>query len=121
VILGIGNDVVEIERIEEAIKRNERFKERVYTKREIEYAEKNRNPFFVYSGRFAAKEAISKAFGTGIVGFNLTDIEILNNGDGKPYVVLHENAKERFGEFELMVTISHSKTVAMATAILIKS
>ena len=81
-ILGIGNDIVEIARIEKAIS-NEKFKKRVYTEKEIEITEKKGSK----AARFSAKEAISKALGTGVRDFNLTDIEILNDELGKPYVV----------------------------------
>ncbi|MBZ4684047.1 MAG: holo-[acyl-carrier protein] synthase [Fusobacteriaceae bacterium] len=120
-IIGIGNDIVEIERIKKAIERNENFKRRVYTENEINYAEKsNIRKYEIYAGRFAAKEVLSKAFGTGIRGFKLTDIEILNDAIGKPYVVLKNSLKDKYLNFELLRTISHNKTMAFATAILIK-
>ena len=87
-ILGIGNDVVEIARIEKAIS-NEKFIKRVYTEKEIEIIEKKGNKIASYAGRFSAKEAISKALGTGIRDFNLTDIEILNWGSHALYLKIN--------------------------------
>lgn len=120
-ICGIGNDIIEIERIKEAVERSNRFLEKVFTAKEIEYASKSKTPYNIYAGRFAAKEAVSKAFGTGIRGFNLTDIEIVNDDQGKPGVFLYGSLTDKYQGHELMVTISHNKTAAIATAILIKS
>lgn len=119
-IFGLGNDIIEIERIKKAVERNKNFKKRVYTETEIAYAEKAKFPFNVYAGRFAAKEAVSKAFGTGIRGFSLTDIEVLNDTLGKPYVILKNSIKEKYKDYEIMLTISHSRISAIATAIMIK-
>ncbi|BDU49755.1 holo-ACP synthase [Haliovirga abyssi] len=116
-ILGIGNDIIEIYRIQEAIEKNSKLEKRVYTEKEIEYANSNRK-YEVLAGRFAAKEAISKAFGTGIRGFKLTDIEILNDELGKPYVNLYGKLKEKYLGYNIMVTISHNKSNAISTAII---
>ena len=75
-IYGIGTDIIEISRIEKAINQTSLFKRKVYTEKEIEHIEKKRHPYASYAGRFAAKEAVSKAFGTGVHGFSLGDIEI---------------------------------------------
>lgn len=118
-ITGIGNDIIEIERVRDAIERTTSFKEKVFTKREIEYAEKGNRCWEIYSGRFAAKEAVAKAMGTGIK-FSLTDIEIVNNESGKPEVILHKSLKEKYKNHTFMVTISHNKSNAIATAICIE-
>ncbi len=117
---GLGNDIIEIERIEKALLRTKSFKEKVYTKKEIEYAEKKNKKYETFAGKFAAKEAIAKAFGTGVRDFSLIDIEILNDSVGKPYVVLKESLKEKYQDYKIEISISHSKTCAIATAILIK-
>ncbi len=117
---GLGNDIIEIERIEKALLRTKSFKEKVYTKKEIEYAEKKNKKYETFAGKFAAKEAIAKAFGTGVRDFSLIDIEILNDSVGKPYVVLKESLKEKYQDYKIEISISHSKTYAIATAILIK-
>ena len=118
-ILGIGNDIVETERIEKAIS-NEKFIKRVYTEKEIEIIEKKGSKAASYAGRFSAKEAISKALGTGVRDFNLTDIEILNDELGKPYVVLKNELKGRMVDMRIEISISHSKEYATAVAVMFK-
>ena len=86
-IIGIGNDIIEIERIEKAILK-EGFKNKVYTERELENILKRGNRVETYAGIFSAKEAISKAIGTGVRNFALTDLEILNDELNKPYVII---------------------------------
>lgn len=119
-IVGIGNDIVEIDRIKKAIVKNPKFKERVYTSKEIDYLEKKSDPYPGYAGRFAAKEAVSKAMGTGVRGFNLFDIEIINDTFGKPEVEFCGELKEKYRGFSVMLTISHSRDYATAVAILFK-
>ena len=121
-IVGIGNDIIEIERIEKAILK-EGFKNKVYTQRELENIEKRGNRTETYAGIFSAKEAISKAIGTGVREFSLTDLEILNDDLGKPYVVVSEkldkilrNKKENY---QIEISISHSRKYATAMAIIL--
>ena len=121
-IVGIGNDIIEIERIEKAILK-EGFKNKIYTQRELENIEKRGNRTETYAGIFSAKEAISKAIGTGVREFSLTDLEILNDDLGKPYVVVSEkldkilrNKKE---DYQIEISISHSKKYAIAMAIIL--
>src|SRR6056297_2159802 len=105
---GIGVDIVEIDRIKEAILKHKRFKERFFTEDEIGYCEEHKEPWSYYAGRFAAKEAVVKALGTGFRGFNWKDVEIIKDELGKPEVVLHNNAgqvaKEE-GIEQIMVSI----------------
>lgn len=119
-IKGIGIDIIEIERIHKALTRNNRFLERIFTEKEIEYFNsKNKNANTI-AGFFAAKEAVSKAFGTGLSGFNWTDIEICKEKSGKPSINLHRKARElakRKGISDLQISISHSKENAVAFAI----
>lgn len=118
-VLGIGNDIVEIARIEKAIQ-NESFKKRVYTVAEIEFIEKKgAGKMASYAGRFSAKEAISKAMGTGVRGFNLRDIEILNDELGKPVVIFKNGLEEKMKGKKVELSISHSKEYATAVAIII--
>ena len=121
-IIGIGNDIIEIERIEKAIS-EEGFKNKIYSQRELENIEKRGNRAETYAGIFSAKEAISKAIGTGVREFSLTDLEILNDDLGKPYVVVSEkldkilrNKKE---DYQIEISISHSKKYAIAMAIIL--
>ena len=119
-IYGIGTDIIEISRIETSINRTKTFKEKVYTKNEIEHIEKKRNPYASYAGRFAAKEAVSKALGTGVRNFSLRDIEILNDELGKPNIILYNNLKDFMKNFVFQVSISHSKEYAVSTVIISK-
>ena len=121
-IIGIGNDIIEIERIEKAILK-EGFKNKVYTQRELENIEKRGNRTETYAGIFSAKEAISKAIGTGVREFSLTDLEILNDDLGKPYVVVSEKLdkiiKSKKEDYQIEISISHSKKYATAMAIIL--
>jgi holo-[acyl-carrier protein] synthase len=125
-VLGIGIDIVETERIEQSLKRfGDRFLKRVYHPAEIAYARSMKFPALHLAARFAAKEAISKAFGTGI-GKRLgwTDMEIRRKDSGEPYVVLHGKgaalAKQR-GVAQVLVSLSHCKAYSAANAILLSN
>ena len=121
-IVGIGNDIIEIERIEKAISK-EGFKNKIYTQRELENIKKRGNRAETYAGVFSAKEAISKAIGTGVREFSLTDLEILNDDLGKPYVVVSEKLdkiiKSKKEDYQIEISISHSKKYATAVAMVI--
>ena len=121
-IVGIGNDIIEIERVEKAISK-EGFIAKVYTQREIENIIKRGNRTETYAGIFSAKEAISKAIGTGVREFALTDLEILNDDLGKPYVIvsdkLNKIIQRKKENYQIEIAISHSKKYATAIAIII--
>ena len=121
-IVGIGNDIIEIERVEKAISK-EGFIAKVYTQREIENIVKRGNRAETYAGIFSAKEAISKAIGTGVREFALTDLEILNDDLGKPYVIvsdkLNKIIQSKKENYQIEIAISHSKKYATAIAIII--
>ena len=121
-IVGIGNDIIEIERIEKAISK-EGFKNKVYTQKELENIEKRGDRVETYAGIFSAKEAISKAIGTGVREFSLTDLEILNDDLGKPYVAVSEKLdkiiKDKKEDYQIEISISHSKKYGTAVAIVI--
>ena len=121
-IVGIGNDIIEIERVEKAISK-EGFKAKVFTQREIENIVKRGNRAETYAGIFSAKEAISKAIGTGVREFSLTDLEILNDDLGKPYVIvsdkLNKIIQRKKENYQIEIAISHSKKYATAMAIII--
>lgn len=117
----VGTDIIEIDRIKTAIEKSEgnSFLERIFTLNEIKYCEgRNAAKYESYAARFAGKEAVSKAFGTGIgakAAFN--EIEILNDNLGKPYVILHGAAKEYFekiGSTGISISLSHCKSFAIA-------
>lgn len=113
-ISGIGMDIVEINRIENMLKRHMKFPERILTENELEKFSSlsDRRKIEFLSGRFAAKEAFSKAYGTGI-GKNLSflDIEIRNDEYGKPVIIRPSLNK-------VHVSISHSKEYAVAQVII---
>ena len=121
-IVGIGNDIIEIERVEKAISK-EGFIAKVYTQREVENIVKRGNRTETYAGIFSAKEAISKAIGTGVREFALTDLEILNDDLGKPYVIvsdkLNKIIQRKKENYQIEIAISHSKKYATAMAIII--
>lgn len=115
-ILGIGLDLVEMERIEKAMKRSEKFQQRILTSRELEIfvtlSDARKIEFL--AGRFAAKEAYAKAVGTGIgKDCELQQIEILKNDNGKPILYFERHLVRGF------VSITHTATTAAAQVILV--
>jgi holo-[acyl-carrier protein] synthase len=123
VILGTGIDIIEVARIAASYEKfGERFVKRILHPAEIAYCLSHRNPAPFLAARFAAKEAISKAFGTGIgAALGWQDIEICKKESGEPFVVLHGSGKKKFesrGAKQLLVSLSHTEHYAAATAIL---
>jgi holo-[acyl-carrier protein] synthase len=121
-ILGLGVDITEVERIQGAIERQgERFLRRIYTPAEIAYCERFRNKFERYAGRFAVKEAAMKALGTGWShGVRWVDIEVVRERGGKPVLALAGEAKqiaERLGVKNMAITITHTAQQALAQVI----
>ncbi|MCA9015484.1 MAG: holo-ACP synthase [Planctomycetaceae bacterium] len=121
-IVGLGTDIVEISRIDQMIERHgETFLTRVFTENENEYCGSKKNKAQHYAGRWAAKEAVMKTLGTGFSkGVGFKDIEVCTRKSGQPYCVLHDGAAEvaqRIGIDEVLITISHCRTYATATAI----
>lgn len=119
-IIGIGIDIIEIDRIEMVINRTSSFVEKSFTHNEIEYFKSKGLKGNVIAGNFAAKEAISKAIGTGFRGFGLKDIEVLRDELGKPIVKLSDKVYELLDvkEFSIHISISHSKENAIAYAVI---
>ncbi|WP_417731088.1 holo-ACP synthase [Rosistilla oblonga] len=121
-VLGIGTDIVECERIEKMIqKHGELFLNRVYTSGEIQYCSERKAATEHYAGRWAAKEAVLKALGTGWSrGIRWTDIEVLNEPGGKPRIALAGEARKLCEELrlnEVQISISHCRSHATAFAI----
>ena len=121
-IVGLGTDIVEIVRIGQMIERHgELFLERVYTDDEIRYCQRRKSSYEHFAGRWAAKEAVMKTLGTGFTrGVGWQDIEVCANKSGKPMVTMHGGAREyadRLGIDEILITISHCRAYATATAI----
>ena len=111
-IEGIGTDIIEIDRIRENIeKHGSQFLDRLFSKKEQDYCHKYKDPAPHFAGRFAAKEAISKALGTGFgAELSFLDIEIINDEMGKPVVTLSK-------KLNIHLSISHCNSFATATAL----
>lgn len=121
-ILGIGTDIIECLRIAQMIERHgELFIRRVYTDHEIAYCSTKKAATQHYAGRWAAKEAVLKALGTGWVrGISWRDVEVRNRPGGAPSVTLRAGAKEVFercGMARMHISISHCRSHAIAYAI----
>lgn len=118
-ILGIGNDIIEVERIRKSFDHHGyRLIARLFTTKEQDYCLKYKDPMPHFAGRFAAKEAIVKAFGTGFgehAGWQ--DIEILNDASGRPIVRFSENVNQRFNQPQMLLSISHCELYATAFAL----
>jgi len=122
-ILGTGLDLVEVARIAELADRHgERFLSRVFTEREIAYAEPKAARFQHLAGRFATKEAVFKALGTGwSQGVGWKSVEVASSASGKPEVVLSGGAAERLramGGERVHISITHTEGMASASAII---
>ena len=125
-IFGIGTDIVNIKRIKKILKNNgTRFKNKIFSESEINYCEKKRDPGPFYAKRFAAKEAFSKALGTGIrKGINLKNIIIFNDVYGKPNIKLKGSTYNYFKKkikskkYNIHLSLSDDEPWAQATVII---
>ncbi|CAN5511295.1 holo-ACP synthase [soil metagenome] len=122
-VLGIGVDIVETARIDHSLERfGERFLKRVFTAGEIEYCQSMKYPARHLAARFAAKEAVSKAFGTGIgKAMGWRDIDVRREGSGQPFVILEGGAKQLAAErgvAKAWISLSHTDHHAVATIML---
>src|SRR5256885_376325 len=122
-ILGVGIDIIEVARIRASYEKfGERFLNRILRPAEIAYSLSHRDPAPFLAARFAAKEAISKAFGTGIgkqLGWQ--DMEVGRKESGKPIVILHDRGKkllQQCGGRAVHLTLSHTSDNAVAMAVL---
>lgn len=118
-IQGLGTDIIEVKRIEASIARfGKRFLDRLFSPEEQAYCLSHRDAARHFAGRFAAKEAIAKALGSGFGGaLSWSDVKIINDGHGKPEVILSPQLKRSLGNLEVLVSISHSRDYATAFAI----
>jgi len=123
-LVGVGVDIIEVERIRAVCERHgDRFLERILRPPEIAYCRQFRAPFPHYAARFAAKEAVSKAFGTGI-GSRLgwKDIEVANRPSGEPYIIFHGKAKlllQKKNARNALISLSHTEAYAAAMAAIV--
>ncbi len=115
-IIGIGIDIIEVERIKKVFeKRDKKFLEKIFTKSELKYSYSFKNPFVHIAARFCSKEAYYKSIGEGVLHFN--EIEVLNYPTGKPFVNLYGNTLdqwEKLGSPLIHVSLSHTETMASA-------
>ncbi len=121
-IVGLGTDIVEVDRIQKMITdHGAHFLERVFTAGEIAHCQPRRESAPHYAGRWAAKEAVMKVLGTGFTNeVGWTEIEVLVKPSGQPVIMLHGSTQEvanRLGIGEILVSISHTANYATATAI----
>ena len=120
---GLGVDIVEIDRMRLALTRHPRMRERIFSEAERAYCDKRNKPEIHYAMRFAAKEAVLKALGTGFSnGIRFTDVEVLRDGRGRPVPKLSGRAAEYAAEagvleLHLSLSFTHSNAVASAVAI----
>lgn len=124
-IFGIGTDIVEVFRMRDAIaKWGDNFLSKIFTPREISYSNARRFSHQHFAARFAAKEAVVKAFGEPRKHpIQWTDIEVLNDKEGKPVIEFHDDAlrlKKKKKVDEVIVSMSHSKNYAIANVILLR-
>jgi holo-[acyl-carrier protein] synthase len=125
-IVGIGTDIIECLRIAQMIERHaEQFISRVYTEHEIQYCQSRKMSTQHFAGRWAAKEAVLKAIGTGWRrGISWRDVEVRNEVGGRPIVVLRGGARDvvdKMGVAQILVSISHCRSHATAYAVAIGS
>lgn len=118
-IKGIGTDILEVSRFESVIhKRGQKFLEKIFHPEELKYCYKFKDAEVRLAARFSAKEAISKALGTGFGNtLSFQDIEIKNDDAGKPVVFLSSQAKKQFNDPQILLSISHCKQVVTAVAV----
>ncbi len=120
-IIGIGADMVEVDRIKNAIEKyGSRFLDRVFTATEQSYCESfNSAKYQHYAARFAAKEAFSKAIGTGITqGFKFKEVGVKNENSGRPLIELNGELKARWGKYQINLSLSHTSANALAYVVI---
>ena len=112
----IGTDIIDINRIKKSAA-NDRFLSRVFSKKELDFLSSKKNPYPSMAGNWAAKEAFSKALGTGVRGFSLNEISVLRDENGKPYFELSGNALKFSKDLSFSLSISHTDALAAAVVI----
>ena len=121
-VVGLGVDIVEIDRVRKALENQPNMVERVFTPGEAEYCAARQNQYQHFAGRFAAKEAALKALGTGWAhGIRWRDVEVSSEPSGRPRIHFHgkaEAALESLGVGSALLSITHARTYAVAVVIL---
>jgi holo-[acyl-carrier protein] synthase len=119
-VIGIGTDLVEVERFRLALTRRPTLAERLFSDDEREYAARFRDPTKSLAARFGAKEAVMKAMGVGLWKFALRDVEVVKRRSGEPVLALHDKAAALAAEKgvrEWRLTLTHTDSMAMAVAL----
>jgi holo-[acyl-carrier protein] synthase len=122
-VAGLGVDIIEIERMERALSRTPRMRERLFSETERAYAQGKARPAVHFALFFAAKEAVLKALGTGFAGMAFTDVEVDHDRYGRPVPVLHGRAQELADEqgiVEMQLSLSYTHSVGVASAVAIR-
>ncbi len=121
-IYGIGTDIVQVTRLQRSMEQNPRMAEKIFTDAEIEYCESRASKYQSYAARFAGKEAVMKALGTGWdARVHWLNIEIIKPEDAAPYVVLYNDAKAfalKQGLGKIHISISHERENATAFVVI---
>ena len=121
-IFGIGADIIEVRRVEKLVARGRQYLETIFTEKEMEYCEAKARKSEHYAARYAAKEAILKALGTGWRGgLAYSDIEIINEESGKPQVFVRGEVKKYFDHHQIRrtsISLSHTREIAIALIIM---
>lgn len=119
-VVGIGTDLVDIDRFRTVLRRRPSVADRLFTASERTYAERATDPAARLAARFAAKEATLKALGYGLGGMRMADIEVARSADGRPELVLHGDARstaDGHGVGRWLVSLSHTDHLAQATVV----
>ena len=119
-MIGIGTDIVELERFRITLERTPTIKTRTFTAGEREYADAKNDPTERYAARWAAKEAVMKAMGVGLGEIAMADIEVIKADNGAPSILLHDTAAAKAAELgisEWKITLTHTETIAQAIAV----
>jgi holo-[acyl-carrier protein] synthase len=122
VIFGIGTDIIEIKRVEKMVARGRQYLETIFTEKEMDYCDARARKSEHYAVRYAAKEAVLKALGTGWRGgLAYADIEITNEESGKPKILVRGEVKKYFDQYQIRqtsISLSHTRDIAIAVIIL---
>lgn len=119
-VIGIGTDLVELERFRQTLERTPGIKSRSFTEAEQVYSDAKNDPTERYAARWAAKEAVMKAMGVGLGEVAMVDIEVVKADNGAPAIMLHNTAADKARELgisEILITMTHTASLAQAIAV----